>query len=47
MDILIRLKNDSELMLIAKQLAFGGALCVAFMTLVYIGGALAHLVSGF
>ena len=46
MDILGRIEKDSELMLLGKQLAFGSAMGIAFLSLVYIGGLLAHLVSG-
>lgn len=46
MDILGRIEKDSELTLLGKQLAFGSALGVAFLAVVYIGGLLAHLISG-
>ena len=46
MDILGRIEKDSELTLLAKQLAFGSVLGVAFLAVVYIGGLLAHLISG-
>ncbi len=38
--------NDSELMLYMKQIAFGSAIGVAFLMIVYLGGLLGHLVSG-
>ena len=46
MEIFGRIEKDSELMLLGKQLAFGSALGVAFLAVVYIGGLLAHLISG-
>lgn len=39
-------EKDSELMLLMKQLAFGTMLGIAFLTVVYVGGLLAHWVSG-
>ena len=38
--------NDSELMLYIKQIAFGSAIAAAFLGIVYMGGLLAHIVSG-
>lgn len=38
--------NDSELMLYMKQIAFGSAIAAAFLGIVYMGGWLAHIVSG-
>ena len=38
--------NDSELMLYAKQVLFGSAIGAAFLGIVYVGGLIAHLISG-
>ncbi len=39
-------ENDSELMLILKQLAFGTAIGMAFLVFIYLGGLMACLISG-
>ena len=39
-------ENDSELMLILKQLAFGTAIGMAFLVFIYLGGLFACLISG-
>ena len=37
---------DEESKMILRQLGFGAVLGIAFLTFVYIGGLIAHLVSG-
>lgn len=37
---------DEESKMILRQLGFGAALGIAFLTFVYLGGLIAHLVSG-
>ena len=37
---------DEESKMILRQLGFGAVLGIAFLTFVYLGGLLAHLVSG-
>ena len=40
------LNDDQELKYILRQIGFGAVLGAAFLAIVYIGGLLAHLVSG-
>ena len=37
---------DEESKMILRQLGFGAVLGIAFLTFVYLGGLIAHLVSG-
>ena len=37
---------DEESKMILRQLGFGAVLGIAFLTFVYLGGLMAHLVSG-
>ena len=37
---------DEESKMILRQLGFGAVLGIAFFTFVYLGGLIAHLVSG-
>ncbi len=37
---------DEESKMILRQLGFGAMLGIAFLTFVYLGGLIAHLVSG-
>ena len=39
--------DDQEVRYILRQLGFGAALGVAFLAVIYLGGIVAHLVSGF
>jgi hypothetical protein len=39
--------DDQEVIYILRQLGFGAALGVAFLAVIYLGGVIAHLVSGF
>lgn len=38
--------DDQEVKYILRQIGFGAVLGIAFLATVYIGGLLAHLVSG-
>ena len=40
------LMKDAELRYILRQIGFGAVLGTAFLTIVYLGGLLAHLVRG-
>lgn len=40
------LNDDEELKYILRQIGFGAILCTAFLAIVYLGGWLAHLISG-
>ena len=40
------LNDDQEVKYILRQIGFGAVLGIAFLTTVFIGGLLAHLVSG-
>ena len=40
------LNDDQELKYILRQIGFGAILGTAFLAIVYLGGWLAHLVSG-
>ena len=40
------LSEDGEMRYILRQIGFGAVLGAAFLTIVYLGGLLAHLVSG-
>ena len=40
------LNDDQELKYILRQIGFGAVLGAAFLAIVYIGGLLAHLISG-
>ena len=40
------LNDDQEIKYILRQIGFGAVLGIAFLTTVFIGGLLAHLVSG-
>lgn len=40
------LNDDEELKYILRQIGFGAILGTAFLAIVYIGGLLAHFVSG-
>lgn len=40
------LMKDSEAVLILKQLAFGSAMGIGFLAMVYLGGLLAKVISG-
>ena len=37
---------DAEMKTILRQVGFGAVLGIAFLTFIYLGGLLAHLVSG-
>ena len=37
---------DEESKMILRQLGFGAVLGIAFLTFVYLGGLIAHMVSG-
>ena len=37
---------DEESKMILRQLGFGAVLGIAFLTFVYLGGLIAHLISG-
>lgn len=39
--------DDQEVKYILRQIGFGAVLGIAFLSVLYIGGMLAHLVSGF
>ena len=39
--------DDQEVKYILRQIGFGAVLGIAFLSVLYIGGLLAHLVSGF
>ena len=39
--------DDMEVKYILRQIGFGAVLGIAFLSVLYIGGLLAHLVSGF
>ena len=38
--------DDQEVKYILRQIGFGAVLGIAFLSVLYIGGLLAHLVSG-
>lgn len=38
--------KDSEAVLLIKQLAFGSAMDIGFLAMVYLGGLLAKVISG-
>lgn len=40
------LNDDQELKYILRQIGFGAVLGAAFLAIVYIGGLLAHIISG-
>ena len=40
------LNDDQEVKYILRQIGFGAVLGIAFLATLYIGGLLAHLVSG-
>jgi hypothetical protein len=40
------LNDDQEMRYILRQIGFGAVLGIAFLATVFIGGLLAHLVSG-
>ena len=40
------LNDDDELKYILRQIGFGAILGAAFLAIVYIGGLLAHIISG-
>ena len=40
------LSEDGEMRYILRQIGFGAILGIAFLSVLYIGGLLAHLVSG-
>ena len=40
------LKDDQEVKYILRQIGFGAIMGIAFLATLYIGGLLAHLVSG-
>ena len=40
------LNDDQELKYILRQIGFGAILGTAFLAIVYLGGWLAHLISG-
>ena len=40
------LMKDAELRYILRQIGFGAIMGIAFLSTVYLGGLLAHLVSG-
>lgn len=40
------LKDNQEVKYILRQIGFGAVLGIAFLAVVYLGGILAHLVSG-
>ena len=40
------LNDDQEMRYILRQIGFGAIMGIAFLTTVFIGGLLAHLVSG-
>ena len=40
------LSDDGEMRYILRQIGFGAVLGIAFLSVLYIGGLLAHLVSG-
>ena len=40
------LTKDAELRYILRQIGFGAIMGIAFLSTVYLGGLLAHLVSG-
>ena len=39
--------DDMDVKYILRQIGFGAVLGIAFLSVLYIGGLLAHLVSGF
>ena len=39
--------DDMDIKYILRQIGFGAVLGIAFLSVLYIGGLLAHLVSGF
>ncbi len=39
--------DDQEVKYILRQIGFGAVLGTAFLTFVYLGGLLAHLLTGF
>ena len=41
------LSEDGEMCYILRQIGFGAVLGIAFLSVLYIGGLLARLVSGF
>ena len=40
------LNDDQEVKYILRQIGFGAIMGIAFLSVLYIGGLLAHLVSG-
>ena len=40
------LNNDQEVKYILRQIGFGAVLGIAFLAVTYLGGLIAHLVSG-
>ena len=40
------LSEDGEMRYILRQIGFGAVLCIAFLAVTYLGGLIAHLVSG-
>ena len=38
--------ENEEMRMILRQIGFGAVLGIAFLSMVYLGGLLAHLVSG-
>ena len=40
------LNEDGEMRYILRQIGFGAVLGIAFLSVLYIGGLMAHLVSG-
>lgn len=40
------LSEDGEMRYILRQIGFGAVLGIAFLAVVYLGGLIAHLVSG-
>ena len=40
------LSEDGEMRYILRQIGFGAVLGIAFLSVLYIGGLMAHLVSG-
>ena len=41
------LSEDGEMRYILRQIGFGAVLGIAFLAVVYLGGLIAHLVSGY
>ena len=40
------LSEDGEMRYILRQIGFGAVLGIAFLAVIYLGGLIAHLVSG-